>query len=218
MIEGNKLNHKGEKGYMKTKTYYSFDEIGQDLFGLKPFKRVTNDKQKLASQQEKFLGTCPFCKQPLHYVFGTNVLACNNEKCKGKKFVTKTLTVRKLLNIDHFLECFPKKVLRLDKLFLRSKRMKTEKINIGDFVRQVSKKSGYAQRDIAEVLNVASEIAAKNVGENKSTVIMKGIILYPGYYPAVDKKDVNGKDVHFGEVIYPRARFTEYFKNNMLFS
>lgn len=67
------------------KVYYSFDEIGQELFGLKPYKRVTNDKQKLASQKEKFLGTCPYCKQPLKYVYGTNVLACENEKCRGKR-------------------------------------------------------------------------------------------------------------------------------------
>lgn len=67
------------------KIYHSFDEIGQELFNLKPYKRVTNDKQKLASQQEKFLGTCPYCKQPLKYIYGTNVLACANEKCRGKK-------------------------------------------------------------------------------------------------------------------------------------
>lgn len=67
------------------KTYYSFDEIGEELFGLKPHRRVTKDKEKLKSQQEKFLGTCPFCKEPLRYVYGTNILACGNEKCKGKK-------------------------------------------------------------------------------------------------------------------------------------
>lgn len=70
------------------KVYYSFDEIGQELFGLKPQRRVTKDKQKLESQKEKFLGTCPFCKQPLKYVYGTNVLACDNEKCRGKKITT----------------------------------------------------------------------------------------------------------------------------------
>ena len=71
------------------KRYYSFDEIGQELFGLKPQRRVTKDKQKLAAQREKFLGTCPYCKQPLHYVYGTNVVACNNEKCRGKKITSK---------------------------------------------------------------------------------------------------------------------------------
>lgn len=67
------------------KIYHSFDEIGQELFNLKPYKKVTRDKQKLAAQQEKFLGICPYCKQPLKYVYGTNVLVCENESCRGKK-------------------------------------------------------------------------------------------------------------------------------------
>lgn len=69
------------------KIYYSFDDIGQELFGLKPYKRVTNDKQKLAAQREKFLGVCPYCKKPLKYVYGTNVLSCDNGECRGKKIV-----------------------------------------------------------------------------------------------------------------------------------
>lgn len=69
------------------KVYYSFDEIGQELFGLKPYKKVTRDKQKLESQREKFLGTCPHCGEPLKYVYGTNVLACNNKDCKGREIV-----------------------------------------------------------------------------------------------------------------------------------
>lgn len=71
------------------KIYYSFDEYAQDVFDMKPFKRVTNDKQKLESQREKFLGTCPYCKQPTSYVYGTNVLVCKNENCKGKKITKK---------------------------------------------------------------------------------------------------------------------------------
>lgn len=66
-------------------TYHSFDEYAQEVFGMKPYKKVTKDKQKLESQREKFLGTCPFCKKPLKYVAGTNVLVCQNEECKGKK-------------------------------------------------------------------------------------------------------------------------------------
>ena len=74
---------------MKSKTYYSFDEIGQELFGLKPYKRVTKDKQKLEAQRTKFLGTCPYCKEPLSYISGTNVVVCQNSDCKGKKNIKK---------------------------------------------------------------------------------------------------------------------------------
>lgn len=72
------------------KIYYSFDEIGQELFGLLPQKKVTNDKKKLESQREKFLGTCPYCKQPTSYVYGTNTIVCKNEKCRGKKIINKS--------------------------------------------------------------------------------------------------------------------------------
>lgn len=71
------------------KTYYSFDEIGQELFGLKPYKRVTKDKQKLADQRTKFLGICPYCKQPATYISGTNIVVCQNSDCKGKKYTKK---------------------------------------------------------------------------------------------------------------------------------
>lgn len=74
---------------MKNKSYHSFDEYAQEVWGLKPLKRVTNDKQKLEAQREKFLGTCPYCKKPLHYVYGTNVVVCNNDECKGKKVSSK---------------------------------------------------------------------------------------------------------------------------------
>ena len=71
------------------KTYYSFEDLAVAEFGLKPTRRVTRDKQKLAAQREKFLGVCPYCKKPLHYSYGTNVVSCVNEKCKGKKVISK---------------------------------------------------------------------------------------------------------------------------------
>ena len=71
------------------KTYYSFEDLAVAEFGLKPTRRVTRDKQKLASQRKKFLGVCPYCKEPLHYSYGTNVVSCVNEKCKGKKMITQ---------------------------------------------------------------------------------------------------------------------------------
>ena len=41
----------------KSKTYYSFEDFAVEEMGLKPLRRVTKDKQKLAAQREKFLGT-----------------------------------------------------------------------------------------------------------------------------------------------------------------
>lgn len=72
-----------------SKTYYSFDDIAVEEFGMKPLNRKTNDKQKLAAQQEKMEGTCPYCHQRAKFVVGTNVIVCANPKCSGKKIVVK---------------------------------------------------------------------------------------------------------------------------------
>ena len=76
---------KKEKG----KVYYSFEDFAVNEMGMKPLRRVTKDKQKLAAQQEKFLGTCPYCKEQLHYSYGTNIVSCTNPECKGKKVTSK---------------------------------------------------------------------------------------------------------------------------------
>ena len=73
----------------KYNVYHSFAEWAEAEYGIKPTKKVTRDKQKLTSQREKFVGTCPYCKEPCTYIYGTNVVACTNEKCKGKKMVSK---------------------------------------------------------------------------------------------------------------------------------
>lgn len=67
-----------------TKTYNSFEELRQG-FGLKPLKKRTNDLEKLKVQQEKFVGKCKVCGQPLSYLDGTNICACQNPDCRGFK-------------------------------------------------------------------------------------------------------------------------------------
>lgn len=74
------------------KTYYSFDDLAVEEFGMKPLNRKTNDTQKLAAQQEKFEGVCPYCKQRAHFIPGTNVVVCTNPQCKGKKITYKVDT------------------------------------------------------------------------------------------------------------------------------
>ena len=74
---------------MKKERYYSFEDVAINEFGMKPSKKITNDKERLKKQQEKYLGTCPFCKEPCTYIESTNVVVCQNEKCKGKKIVLK---------------------------------------------------------------------------------------------------------------------------------
>lgn len=97
------------KSRSKAKTYYSFDEVGQELFGIKPTRRVTNDKQKLKSQREKFLGICPYCKEPPEYIYGTNVVACKNEKCRGKRIAYKDETGEEVVNYRPFVKMLSEK-------------------------------------------------------------------------------------------------------------
>ena len=90
-----------------------------------------------------------------------------------------------------------------------------ERIKLTEYVRQISKASGYAQRDIMEVLKEASNVLALNVGQEKETVVMPGVVVYPGHYPSREGNDPNGNPVNFEKVTYPRARFTSAFKNRM---
>lgn len=71
------------------KTYYSFEDMAIEEFGMKPVTRRTNDQQKLETQREKFEGVCPYCKQRAKFIVGTNVVVCANPKCKGKKTAIK---------------------------------------------------------------------------------------------------------------------------------
>ncbi len=71
------------------KTYYSFDDIAVEEFGMKPLNMRTKDKQKLESQREKLEGVCVYCKQRAKFIPGTNIVVCVNPSCKGKKVVVK---------------------------------------------------------------------------------------------------------------------------------
>lgn len=74
-----------------------------------------------------------------------------------------------------------------------------DKINNPEFVKMISKDTGYAQKEIAIVLSSVSSLLLRNLSEGKETAILKGVIVYPAKY-----KDKS---------IFPRARFGTYFKN-----
>ena len=64
--------------------HYTSLEALRAGWGLDPVekKRPRNEKV-LQEKREKFLGTCRVCKHPLVLISGCNVLACQNENCKG---------------------------------------------------------------------------------------------------------------------------------------
>lgn len=69
-------------GNNKGVVYHSFKELPN---APKPKKK----KSPKTKEQEKFLGVCKVCKQPMSYVQGTNTVVCKNTECKGYKHVKK---------------------------------------------------------------------------------------------------------------------------------
>lgn len=69
--------------------YFGFTELA-GAFNLKPFVKVTSDKEKLKDQRDKFVSKhkCRACGQPMEYI-GGNQMVCKNPICKGIK-VEKT--------------------------------------------------------------------------------------------------------------------------------
>ena len=67
-----------------TKEHYTSLADLREAWGMKPIVKKTNDAEKLAKQQEKFVSKhiCKACGQPMTFIHG-NVMACKNPKCKG---------------------------------------------------------------------------------------------------------------------------------------
>ncbi len=78
--------------------------------------------------------------------------------------------------------------------------MKRDKVNYKDFIRQISKDTGYAQKDISAVLESAENLIDNNLNNGIETTALKGMVVYRASYK--------------GEVNYARARFGKSFKLN----
>lgn len=67
-----------------TESYSSFEELAK-AFGLKPIRKQTKDKEKLAAQRQTFCGKhlCSACKQPMTWMKDSNQMVCQNPQCKG---------------------------------------------------------------------------------------------------------------------------------------
>lgn len=72
-----------------TTAYYNSFEEAAKAFGCRPVKKRTDDLDKLAKQQERFVGKCKVCGENLTYISDTNILACTNPACKGIKMTSK---------------------------------------------------------------------------------------------------------------------------------
>lgn len=73
--------------------YFSFEELAAASNVKKDKKH--NDEQ-LSKKKEKFLGNCPVCKNPMTYISGSNIIACQNESCRGYKHTRKDKEGKKI--------------------------------------------------------------------------------------------------------------------------
>ena len=78
-----KVNQRGEVEYS------SFQELAA-AYKIKPISKTTKNKEKLKSQQEKFLKhyVCRSCHRPMTYI-GDNIMTCTNPECRGIKIEHK---------------------------------------------------------------------------------------------------------------------------------
>ena len=74
-------NYRMSKG--TTEHYTSLEEL-RTAWGKAPYKKRTKDEDKLEKQQKNFCKRhlCKACGLPMVWI-GGNMMACQNEKCKG---------------------------------------------------------------------------------------------------------------------------------------
>ena len=77
--------------------------------------------------------------------------------------------------------------------------MRQEKIAFSEFVRQISKDTGYAQHDISAVLKSSAGVIRGNLENGKSTQVFPGMVVYPSTYN--------------NEYKFARARFGNFFRD-----
>lgn len=75
--------------------------------------------------------------------------------------------------------------------------MSKEKMNNKDFIREISKKTGFTMNDIGIVINAGAEVIKENLINDISTAPFQGMVVYPATY----------KDT----ITFPRARFGKAF-------
>ena len=86
------------------------------------------------------------------------------------------------------------------------------KIKHSDFIRQISKRTGYSQVDIKCVNEAALEILKENMKNGNATAVFKGITIETRNVPETTKHIPNGNVIVVPAHETPRARFTPTFK------
>lgn len=87
------------------------------------------------------------------------------------------------------------------------------KISYSDFVKQISKKTGYAQKDVKEVLNTASDIALEDLQTGDSVNVFNGLTLETRFVAEATRRNPRtGASVLVPAHRKPKAKFGSKYK------
>ena len=92
--------------------------------------------------------------------------------------------------------------------------MKNELVNVENFVREISKQTGYSQRAISEVLECAEKVMIDTVKSGKDCKIFKSLTIMPTIRPAGSGRNIaTGEKLQIPEMTIPKAKFSKAFKD-----
>lgn len=88
-----------------------------------------------------------------------------------------------------------------------------EKINNANFVKLISKETGYAQKDIKAVLEAASDVALDIIKKDDAVIVFPGVTLTATYVPETKKRNPRtGDAVIVAPHHKPKAKFGTKYK------
>lgn len=88
-----------------------------------------------------------------------------------------------------------------------------EKFNNSDFVKLVSKETGYAQKDIKAVLEAVSDVALDIISRDDAVVVFPGLTLTATYVPETTRRNPRtGEAVLVQPHHKPKAKFGAKYK------
>jgi DNA-binding protein HU-beta len=93
----------------------------------------------------------------------------------------------------------------------------SNKINNSDFIRLISKKTKYAQKDVAEVLNSAAEIITDKLKDGDSVAVFKGVTFKSKYCEErVGRNPQTGDPVIIKAHYSPKVQFGKKWKEDLM--
>ena len=92
----------------------------------------------------------------------------------------------------------------------------SNKINNSNLIRLVAKQTGYAQKDIAEVLNATAEVVTNKLKDGDSVAVFKGVTFKSKYCEErVGRNPQTGDPVIIKAHYSPKVQFGKKWKEDL---